>query len=95
MSQQRGASATAALRETLLVTAWCVSKKLAPNMNSTDPASQRCALCGAQFHCAQQMGDAECWCASLPGLPADRLNPRMTCLCPDCLREETQPSINL
>jgi hypothetical protein len=94
MGQKRVASAMVASRETLLVTAWFVFKRLAPNMNSTDPTPQCCALCGARFRCAQQMGDAECWCTSLPALRADRLNPRMTCLCPDCLREETQRSIN-
>jgi len=64
-------------------------------MSSTDPAPQCCALCGAFFRCAQQTGDAQCWCAAFPALPAERLNPRMTCLCPDCLREETQRSINM
>ncbi|SOE52244.1 Cysteine-rich CWC [Burkholderia sp. D7] len=63
-------------------------------VSSTDSASQRCALCGAFFRCARQTGEAQCWCASLPALPVERLNPDMTCLCPDCLREETQRSIN-
>ncbi|HEV7835496.1 MAG TPA: cysteine-rich CWC family protein [Caballeronia sp.] len=77
-----------------LVTVCFVFRRLAPLMSSTDPAPQRCALCGAFFRCAQQTGDAQCWCAALPALPAGRLNPDMTCLCPDCLREETQRSIN-
>jgi hypothetical protein len=69
------------------------SKSLTSIMDSKDPANpafQRCACCGEPFRCGQQMGDARCWCASLPALPVDKLNPRMTCLCPACLREETQ-----
>jgi hypothetical protein len=51
-------------------------------------ASQRCARCGADFRCGSQAGDATCWCASMPVLPADKLELRLTCLCPLCLSEK-------
>ncbi|MGA7811840.1 cysteine-rich CWC family protein [Caballeronia sp.] len=59
-------------------------------MKPDDPANQRCARCGALFRCGQQSGDADCWCASLPRLPLDRLAAGRSCLCPECLRAETQ-----
>ncbi|KQR79688.1 hypothetical protein ASG35_07355 [Burkholderia sp. Leaf177] len=55
---------------------------------SGSSASQHCARCGADFRCGQQMGDATCWCASMPVLPADKLNPRLACLCPACLIQQ-------
>jgi hypothetical protein len=54
-------------------------------------ASQHCARCGAVLRCGQQMGDATCWCASMPVLPANKLAPRLACLCPACLSREINP----
>ncbi|WP_375508782.1 cysteine-rich CWC family protein [uncultured Caballeronia sp.] len=55
---------------------------------SGSSALQHCARCGVDFRCGSQSGDATCWCASMPVLPADRLEPRLTCLCPACLSEK-------
>jgi hypothetical protein len=27
----------------------------------------------------------DCWCKSMPALPAERLDPGSRCLCPECL----------
>jgi DNA-directed RNA polymerase subunit RPC12/RpoP len=55
---------------------------------STDEMRDRCARCGAPFHCG--MNDpGGCWCAQLPPLPAERLQAMQGCLCPDCLRAAT------
>nr|WP_061158999.1 cysteine-rich CWC family protein [Caballeronia temeraria] len=53
------------------------------------PGGQICERCGAPFRCGMLAGDAACWCAKLPALPADRLRPGMRCLCPACLAAET------
>jgi cysteine-rich CWC protein len=47
----------------------------------------RCPLCGAQFECGA--GEAECWCAALPGLAPI---PGRDCLCRSCLEEELKKS---
>ncbi|WP_075643250.1 cysteine-rich CWC family protein [Caballeronia sordidicola] len=59
-------------------------------MLSRSVERQNCARCGAQFHCGQQAGDAACWCTLLPPLPVTRLEPDLACLCPACLREDTE-----
>ncbi|MFT4063415.1 cysteine-rich CWC family protein [Paraburkholderia sp.] len=50
--------------------------------------SARCPRCGIAFDCCMRTGAANCWCRELPPLPADRLDPASTCLCPECLTEE-------
>jgi hypothetical protein len=49
---------------------------------------QRCTRCGAAFHCGARAGDASCWCAALPALPAERLRDGAGCLCAACLTAE-------
>ncbi|MDR5736969.1 MULTISPECIES: cysteine-rich CWC family protein [unclassified Caballeronia] len=44
-----------------------------------------CARCGAPFRCGSLAGDSTCWCAALPALPADLLQPDEPCLCRACL----------
>jgi hypothetical protein len=53
---------------------------------ASENGGQACSRCGAMFRCAN---DAQCWCKALPHLSADRLDPLMGCLCPDCLRMRT------
>ncbi|HEV3009334.1 MAG TPA: cysteine-rich CWC family protein [Burkholderiales bacterium] len=52
-------------------------------MQSTTPNPERCARCGAPFHCGRD--EAECWCASLPALEPV---PGRACLCRHCLERE-------
>ncbi|WP_175938945.1 cysteine-rich CWC family protein [Caballeronia sp. BCC1704] len=49
-----------------------------------------CARCGAAFRCGSLSGDAACWCASLPALPAERLRAGEVCLCRACLLAEIE-----
>ena len=44
---------------------------------------ERCAACGAPFHCGKD--EAECWCAALPPLTPTA---GRGCLCRKCLEEE-------
>nr|WP_106857102.1 cysteine-rich CWC family protein [Caballeronia novacaledonica] len=61
-----------------------------PETNEREaPGSQVCVRCGATFRCGMIAGDPACWCAALPALPADRLRPGVSCLCPSCLAAET------
>jgi hypothetical protein len=45
---------------------------------------ERCARCGAEFHCGRN-DEEECWCAGLPPLTPV---PGRACLCRRCLEEE-------
>jgi hypothetical protein len=48
------------------------------------PPPERCARCGAEFHCGRN-DEVDCWCAGLPPLtPVDG----RSCLCRRCLEEE-------
>ncbi|MGF6644185.1 MULTISPECIES: cysteine-rich CWC family protein [Paraburkholderia] len=55
------------------------------------PASQvhaqsaRCPRCRSVFDCAMHGQPFDCWCKSMPALPAERLDPGSRCLCPECL----------
>jgi len=51
-------------------------------------ASARCPRCGCAFDCAMHGQPFDCWCKSMPALPADRLEPGGRCLCPECLAAE-------
>jgi len=53
---------------------------------ATPAPADRCSQCGAPFVCGYAAGLGDCWCASLPKLPAGELVPGLPCLCPDCLR---------
>ena len=33
-------------------------------------------------------GAPDCWCRSMPALPANRLKAGRACLCPECLADE-------
>ncbi|MDR3099487.1 MAG: cysteine-rich CWC family protein [Paraburkholderia sp.] len=56
---------------------------------STAPAmkSARCPRCGSAFDCGRRTEPFDCWCKTLPAVPASQLDPRGRCLCPDCLAE--------
>ncbi|HSA89618.1 MAG TPA: cysteine-rich CWC family protein [Burkholderiales bacterium] len=49
--------------------------------NSPNP--DKCARCGAPFHCGRN--EPRCWCMSLPALEPV---PGRACLCRKCLEEE-------
>ncbi|TAK88407.1 MAG: hypothetical protein EPO20_02990 [Betaproteobacteria bacterium] len=51
--------------------------------NPTELLADRCARCGAPFHCGRN--DAGCWCESLPPLAPV---PGRGCLCRACLEAE-------
>ncbi|MFM0334949.1 cysteine-rich CWC family protein [Paraburkholderia fungorum] len=51
-------------------------------------SSARCPRCGAAFDCAMHGVPFDCWCREMPPMPADRLDPRGRCLCPECLAAE-------
>ncbi len=56
---------------------------------------EHCSACGAAFVCGYAAGLPECWCASLPLLPARQIVPGQHCLCPDCLkRRQAETSLN-
>ncbi|MEW9581320.1 cysteine-rich CWC family protein [Paraburkholderia sp. DGU8] len=55
---------------------------------SRSQRSARCPRCGNAFDCAMHAQLSECWCREMPPLPADRLDPRSRCLCPECLAAE-------
>ncbi|RKP49556.1 hypothetical protein D7S89_11815 [Trinickia fusca] len=48
----------------------------------------RCPRCSVAFDCECGAAPGQCWCASMPALPAGRLAPGMPCLCPGCLAAE-------
>jgi hypothetical protein len=45
---------------------------------------ERCARCGAPFHCGARAGDERCWCFEQPPV---KLADAKSCLCPKCLKE--------
>jgi len=47
----------------------------------------RCPRCGNQFDCGRDTEPFDCWCRTLPALPASQLDPRGRCLCPECLAQ--------
>jgi hypothetical protein len=47
----------------------------------------RCPRCGNQFDCGRDTEPFDCWCRTLPALPASQVDPRGRCLCPECLAE--------
>ncbi|QDQ82395.1 cysteine-rich CWC family protein [Paraburkholderia megapolitana] len=55
-------------------------------------ASGRCPRCGRAFDCGMRAepaaGAPDCWCRSMPALPANRLKAGRACLCPECLADE-------
>lgn len=56
-------------------------------LNPPAAANERCAVCGAAFHCGVA-GDAPCWCTRLevdPARLAALAPPEAGCLCPACL----------
>ncbi|TDN68171.1 cysteine-rich CWC family protein [Paraburkholderia sp. BL10I2N1] len=62
-------------------------------MNLSGSSSQgvgraRCPRCGRSFDCGRGDQASECWCRSMPALPAERLEAGRGCLCPECLAEE-------
>ncbi|MEX3956301.1 cysteine-rich CWC family protein [Trinickia sp. EG282A] len=66
-----------------------------PNRSAASPASAapaRCPRCGEAFDCGRESGSSDCWCASMPKLPAGRLVPGAPCLCPQCLATELAAS---
>jgi hypothetical protein len=58
------------------------SARPAPDMRRA-----RCPRCGTAFDCGRHTEPFECWCSTLPALPASQLDPRGRCLCPECLAE--------
>ncbi|SAK40689.1 hypothetical protein AWB75_00232 [Caballeronia catudaia] len=63
---------------------------LSENSDRDAPGAQVCERCGAVFRCGMLAGDAACWCATLPALPADALRPGIGCLCPACLAAQVE-----
>jgi ribosomal protein L34E len=64
---------------------WIVMNPPAPHARAQ---SARCPRCGSAFDCAMHGQPFDCWCKSMPALPADRLEPGGRCLCPECLAAE-------
>jgi hypothetical protein len=58
----------------------------------TGMKSARCPRCGNSFDCGRNTEPFDCWCKSLPALPAHALDPRGRCLCPVCLAEAAAPA---
>ncbi|MEM5327330.1 cysteine-rich CWC family protein [Paraburkholderia sp. JHI2823] len=54
--------------------------------------SARCPRCGNSFDCGRNTEPFDCWCKSLPALPANELDPRGRCLCPECLVAAMAPA---
>jgi hypothetical protein len=52
-------------------------------LEATAQNPDRCARCGAPFHCGKV--ERQCWCASLAALTPV---PGQACLCRTCLEEE-------
>jgi hypothetical protein len=53
--------------------------------SAVDVKSVRCPRCGSSFDCGRNSQPFDCWCKVLPALPANQLDPRGRCLCPECL----------
>jgi hypothetical protein len=47
----------------------------------------RCPRCGNVFDCGRTSEPFDCWCRTLPALPASRVDPRGRCMCPECLAD--------
>jgi hypothetical protein len=45
----------------------------------------RCPRCGTAFDCGRNTDPFDCWCKALPAVPANQLDPRGRCMCPECL----------
>jgi len=56
-----------------------------PTPADTVVKSARCPRCGRRFDCARHAEPFDCWCKTLPPLPANQVDPRGRCLCPECL----------
>jgi hypothetical protein len=54
---------------------------------AADTKPVRCPRCGRLFDCGRHTEPFDCWCRTLPALPASELDPRGRCLCPECLVE--------
>ncbi|WP_109479028.1 cysteine-rich CWC family protein [Paraburkholderia sp. C35] len=52
---------------------------------SSAASSVRCPRCRRVFDCGARGDRSGCWCMSMPALPAETLDPGMSCLCPECL----------
>jgi len=50
-----------------------------------DLKSARCPRCGRMFDCGRHAEPFDCWCKTLPALPANQVDPRGRCMCPECL----------
>ena len=47
--------------------------------------SVRCPRCQRMFDCGRDAEPFDCWCNTLPALPANQVDPRGRCMCPECL----------
>ncbi|MBV8627832.1 MAG: cysteine-rich CWC family protein [Paraburkholderia sp.] len=59
-----------------------------PGSSSPAVGRARCPRCGRSFDCGMRNEASDCWCRSMPALPAERLKAGSGCLCPECLAEE-------
>ena len=50
-----------------------------------DVKSVRCPRCARMFDCGRHAEPFDCWCKTLPALPASQVDPRGRCVCPECL----------
>ncbi len=59
-----------------------------------DLSPARCPRCGLTFGCGRERERFDCWCVSMPKLPAHRLTPGSPCLClcAQCLAAELAAS---
>jgi hypothetical protein len=55
------------------------------SLESSVTSSVRCPRCRRVFDCGARGDRSACWCASMPALPAEALEPGTGCLCPECL----------
>lgn len=56
-----------------------------PTRAANEVKSARCPRCARMFDCARHAEPFDCWCKALPPLPANQLDPRGRCVCPECL----------
>ncbi|HWX11936.1 MAG TPA: cysteine-rich CWC family protein [Trinickia sp.] len=63
-----------------------------PSRPQADLSPARCPRCGLVFECGRERERFDCWCASMPKLPAHRLTPGLPCLCAQCLAAELAAS---
>ncbi|WP_321886039.1 cysteine-rich CWC family protein [Paraburkholderia bannensis] len=57
----------------------------APASSSHAVRHARCPRCGNAFDCGRHTEPFDCWCKALPAVPANQLDPRGRCMCPECL----------